>query len=1092
MEKDTRWILIILIFVSLICFCHGTYLVQAPTTHMAFSNVNISVNYTLVENSGNKSDAILELIDIDTNRSLHRNHVSSQAGVVIYPCSMFTNTSRLIVQVLDDNETTLAQSDILTVEPPFLEVVRPSTQLQTLDGPVGISLYMKFNNGLCQHNQHELLFIARYRKYNDHKSDQIEVYSQSIDYQEGHSTVTLDCEYLDTAGYYIFLVTTKSGTVLGSSDFMNVLWNPNYSVTVPSPSISECSKNQSLSVNHQAPYCGKSNDKIRVYGQTSYSAEAGPIGSLAYILEVDTPNNEYDNKIACSNFYEPGAQQAKSVPTHLGYCFFYVSVTRTGSVHEQARMCVPFYSSDIAIAGGWSEWGEWSACTASCSGGSRHRTRGCENPVPKNGGALCNGDYVKTEECNLFICPTVSGNNQLPKTYNTCGCGCLVESPSGIIDAYEKDCHSRATWIIRVNHGYRVNITFNSFDLSSSGRYQEYLRIRDGDDVDAPILLFVTGTRRPIPVVSTGDVMFLEYKIYRSNSYRHGFLATFNSTKKEGVIEATKKEHIYENPNPDQFSGNTIMMAGVITCVCVIFITVAAVTYIYIKSGLMLECIRNIKPRIKSEFSIPAEQDKCSPVHRPYKTDIPSDMDDRGNPDGKVCDRSQMYLAKEEHSNLDSNDFPRRLISIDSDDCRKDPLGQDQSFTGAINASFDDRNPDGQRNHRYSFHSDGSRSSFQIKYTMREGPSGYSRQASINSCDSSNTLPSNFQFAAPYVNREGNLTPLGFAISRSLSLCHEKDNPLVGNQDQRRSQSTCGITDILPETHLVSGKDGDRQTTPTSTQVVVHSEKTNSDTRSPTSRVPRKLPAAPRPAFYEFQMEQPDQNSPQRTVTPTRQKNSKTRRLSSNKNAVMTINEEPSESTERLDSETMSPSESVASHMSMTRESPPGGPVRRLKQKAAKRQRKSTECLSSAESDLNPMRLSFYSTSSQEYMFSDEQPSPIRKLEKKDDRHMWRQVFISDESLSKTISGGSAESSPTRRRLPETPTKRPNSFNNNQFPSNTQIIGDMVIYQEENELEFDNYMPNLPGSYFEGNFNYPAGDLGSDMDLFEGLEISKV
>ena len=71
------------------------------------------------------------------------------------------------------------------------------------------------------------------------------------------------------------------------------------------------------------------------------------------------------------------------------------------------------YSSSILycfiLDGGWSKWSLWRACTQKCGGGLRIRTRSCDSPVPKYGGAQCKGNYYEIVTCNTQRCPGIDG-----------------------------------------------------------------------------------------------------------------------------------------------------------------------------------------------------------------------------------------------------------------------------------------------------------------------------------------------------------------------------------------------------------------------------------------------------------------------------------------------------------------------------------------------------------------------------------------------------------------------------------------------------------------------------------------------------------
>ncbi|XP_063692741.1 uncharacterized protein LOC134824699 isoform X2 [Bolinopsis microptera] len=63
----------------------------------------------------------------------------------------------------------------------------------------------------------------------------------------------------------------------------------------------------------------------------------------------------------------------------------------------------------VPLDGGWSDWSNWSECSAECEGGTQSRSKTCTDPVPKNGGADCVGAGSETRNCNTQECPTLPG-----------------------------------------------------------------------------------------------------------------------------------------------------------------------------------------------------------------------------------------------------------------------------------------------------------------------------------------------------------------------------------------------------------------------------------------------------------------------------------------------------------------------------------------------------------------------------------------------------------------------------------------------------------------------------------------------------------
>ena len=55
--------------------------------------------------------------------------------------------------------------------------------------------------------------------------------------------------------------------------------------------------------------------------------------------------------------------------------------------------------------GGWSAYGAYGACSKTCGGGTKKRTRTCTNPKPFGGGSSCSGASTQTVSCNTGCCP---------------------------------------------------------------------------------------------------------------------------------------------------------------------------------------------------------------------------------------------------------------------------------------------------------------------------------------------------------------------------------------------------------------------------------------------------------------------------------------------------------------------------------------------------------------------------------------------------------------------------------------------------------------------------------------------------------------
>ena len=64
---------------------------------------------------------------------------------------------------------------------------------------------------------------------------------------------------------------------------------------------------------------------------------------------------------------------------------------------KQEKEC----STSCNIDGGWSNWQEWTVCSASCS---QIRARKCNHPEPQNDGKKCSGPETEQMDCSSDFC----------------------------------------------------------------------------------------------------------------------------------------------------------------------------------------------------------------------------------------------------------------------------------------------------------------------------------------------------------------------------------------------------------------------------------------------------------------------------------------------------------------------------------------------------------------------------------------------------------------------------------------------------------------------------------------------------------------
>lgn len=146
--------------------------------------------------------------------------------------------------------------------------------------------------------------------------------------------------------------------------------------------------------------------------------------------------------------------------------------------------------------------------------------------------SCCNGEKILI---SFFSEPVlVTPNSPGP----TCYCGCTLTTEEGSIQSNPLFCENRNLfkWVIIAPDNHSIHLEFVSFYLAI---HREYLRVRDGEDGDSPLLAYHTGVALPGPVSTSGNTMYIEYRVVRGgNSDQMGFSAVFNS---QG--ECMRREH---------------------------------------------------------------------------------------------------------------------------------------------------------------------------------------------------------------------------------------------------------------------------------------------------------------------------------------------------------------------------------------------------------------------------------------------------------------------------------------------------------------------------------------------------------------------
>ena len=110
-----------------------------------------------------------------------------------------------------------------------------------------------------------------------------------------------------------------------------------------------------------------------------------------------------------------------------------------GECEDGLCVCSNGYTGELCeiappVDGGYSDWSDWSSCSASCEGGNEFRERTCTNPAPKHGGADCAdlGEYRIDRSCNTEPCLVVTDGGFSPwSEWSICSNSCPDNGSGG-------------------------------------------------------------------------------------------------------------------------------------------------------------------------------------------------------------------------------------------------------------------------------------------------------------------------------------------------------------------------------------------------------------------------------------------------------------------------------------------------------------------------------------------------------------------------------------------------------------------------------------------------------------------------------------
>uniref|UniRef100_UPI0037E967DA inactive serine protease PAMR1 n=1 Tax=Semicossyphus pulcher TaxID=241346 RepID=UPI0037E967DA len=114
-------------------------------------------------------------------------------------------------------------------------------------------------------------------------------------------------------------------------------------------------------------------------------------------------------------------------------------------------------------------------------------------------------------------------------------CGGVVQRTQGHIALESYPTNGRCEWIVQVERGSSIQLRFTQLSLESDHncRY-DYVEVRDGGDLNSPVIGRFCGDRLPPPVKSSGNLLHI---LFFSDGYHNfdGFVLTFQESSVSAI-----------------------------------------------------------------------------------------------------------------------------------------------------------------------------------------------------------------------------------------------------------------------------------------------------------------------------------------------------------------------------------------------------------------------------------------------------------------------------------------------------------------------------------------------------------------------------